>query len=77
MVELTLFLGDKVDELEQQIEERKADVETLVDGMFHSDDHVLSSLQKLGDQLSRCCSGEDANKAEEEIIKSLRDVCAR
>ncbi|KAJ4392390.1 hypothetical protein N0V85_007096 [Neurospora sp. IMI 360204] len=77
VVELTLFLGDKVDELEQQNEERKADVETLVDGMFHSDDHVLSSLQKLGDQLSRSCSGEDANKAEEDMISSLRDVCAR
>lgn len=75
MVELALFLGDKVDELEAQNEDRKTEVETLVDGMFHSDDHVLASLQKLGDQLS--CPGEDANKAEEEMVRSLRDVCAR
>lgn len=77
MVELALFLGDKVDELEAQNEDRKADVEALVDGMFHSDDHVLSSLQKLGDQLSRSYSGEDASKAEEDMVKSLRDICAR
>ncbi|KAL0472809.1 hypothetical protein QR685DRAFT_515128 [Neurospora intermedia] len=77
VVELALFLGDKVDELEAQNEDRKADVEALVDGMFHSDDHVLSSLQKLGDQLSRSYSGEDASKAEEDMVKSLRDICAR
>ncbi|KAK3953897.1 hypothetical protein QBC32DRAFT_360666 [Pseudoneurospora amorphoporcata] len=83
VVELALFLADKVDELEAQNEDRKADVETLVDGMFHSDDHVLSSLQKLGDQLSMsrsCSSGEEEanNKAEEEdMVRSLRDVCAR
>ncbi|KAK3485648.1 hypothetical protein B0T13DRAFT_484518 [Neurospora crassa] len=70
-------LEERQRDLVQSNEERKADVETLVDGMFHSDDHVLSSLQKLGDQLSRSCSGEDASKAEEDMVKSLRDICAR
>ena len=65
--------------MEYQAEERKADVETLVDGMFHSDDHVLSSLQKLGDQLNKSWAGEEAtcSKAEQEMVGCLRDVCAR
>ncbi|KAK3399452.1 hypothetical protein B0T20DRAFT_497736 [Sordaria brevicollis] len=76
-IELALFLGDKVDELEAQVEERREDVETLVDGMFHADDHVLASLQKLGDQLSRTTLGEEANEKEERMVRGLRDICAR
>ncbi|KAF3769449.1 hypothetical protein M406DRAFT_343702 [Cryphonectria parasitica EP155] len=71
-VELLLqSLDYRVSELEQQNTASRDEVVSIVDSVLHTDDKLLSSLQKLGWEL-------DAEDTEEtESVTKLREICAR
>lgn len=61
----------RVSELDQQVQGSGGDAANIVDDVLHSDDKLLSSLQKLGWELDT----EDPEEAES--VNKLRDICAR
>lgn len=58
-------------ELDQGIKESGKDLANIVDEVLHSDDKLLSSLQKLGWEL------ETEDREETETVSQLREICAR
>lgn len=68
---LSQSLDYRLTELEQQTKGGSEDVSQLVDGMLHSDDKLLSSLQKLGWEL------DTEDPEETDSVTKLRDICAR
>ncbi len=71
MEELSLGLHLRSSELEQQGSGGGSNLQQSVDGLFRSDDKLLSSLQKLGWEL------ETEDPEEQESVRELRDICAR
>lgn len=68
---LSQSLDYRVSELEEQMKGTSGDLTKIVDEMLHSDDKLLSSLQKLGWELDT----EDPEEAES--VTKLREICAR
>lgn len=68
---LTQSLDYRVSELEQQSRGTAGDLTAIIDSMLHSDDKLLSSLQKLGWELDM----EDPE--ETDSVTKLREICAR
>lgn len=58
-------------ELDQGIKESGKDLANIVEEALHSDDKLLSSLQKLGWEL------ETEDREETETVSQLREICAR
>ncbi|AEO68724.1 a3180d0a-819e-45aa-94ff-4af92c298886 [Thermothielavioides terrestris] len=69
--QLSESLNSRVLELEQRTAGAGAAIQQTVDTLFHSDDKLLSSLQKLGWELKT----EDGE--EQEDVALLRETCAR
>jgi hypothetical protein len=69
--ELSQSLEFRVADLEQQSKVAGNDLHQTVDGLLHSDDKLLSSLQKLGWEL------ETEDPEEEETVSKLREICMR
>lgn len=68
---LSQSLDFRVSDLEQQAKDTRAGLGQTVDNIFHSDDKLLSSLQKLGWELDQ----EDPE--EKETVEQLREICMR
>lgn len=68
---LSQSLDYRLAEMEAQSKSSGDDVNKIVDGMLHSDDKLLSSLQKLGWEL------DSEDPEETESVSKLRDICAR
>jgi hypothetical protein len=64
-------LESKIVELEEQSKGDGASVQQTADSLFHSDDKLLSSLQKLGWEL------ETEDPEEQHNVVTLRETCAR
>lgn len=71
MDELSQSLDSRILELEQRGYGGVADVKQTADALFHSDDKLLSSLQKLGWEL------ETEDPEEQDNVVTLRETCAR
>ncbi|KAK0622579.1 hypothetical protein B0T14DRAFT_150219 [Immersiella caudata] len=69
--ELSQGLDSRIAELEQRGYGGVADVKQTADALFHSDDKLLSSLQKLGWEL------ETEDPEEQDNVITLRETCAR
>ncbi|KAK4444344.1 hypothetical protein QBC34DRAFT_498362 [Podospora aff. communis PSN243] len=69
--ELSQGLDSRIAELEQRGYGGVADVKQTADALFHSDDKLLSSLQKLGWEL------ETEDPEEQDNVVTLRETCAR
>jgi len=69
--ELSQGLDSRIAESEQQGYGGVADVKQTADALFHSDDKLLSSLQKLGWEL------ETEDPEEQDNVVTLRETCAR
>ncbi|CAM1505097.1 Fc.00g107340.m01.CDS01 [Cosmosporella sp. VM-42] len=69
--ELSQSLDFRVSDLEQQAKDLKANLTQTIDGVFHSDDKLLSSLQKLGWEL------DQDDPEEEQTVEKLREICMR
>ncbi|KAJ4303923.1 hypothetical protein N0V88_001523 [Collariella sp. IMI 366227] len=69
--DLSQSLSSRVLELEQQSTGASATIQQTMDTLFHSDDKLLSSLQKLGLELET----EDAEEQRDVVM--LRETCAR
>ncbi|KAK0639544.1 hypothetical protein B0T16DRAFT_423361 [Cercophora newfieldiana] len=69
--ELSQSLDSRIAELEQRGYGGVADVKQTADALFHSDDKLLSSLQKLGWEL------ETEDPEEQDNVVTLRETCAR
>lgn len=67
---LSQSLEYQLAELEQQTKGDSEVVSQMIDGMLHSDDKLLSSLQKLGWEL------DTEDPEETESVTKLRDICA-
>lgn len=68
---LSQSLDYRLAELQTQGKSAGDEVNKIVDGMLHSDDKLLSSLQKLGWEL------DSEDPEETESVSKLRDICAR
>ncbi|KAJ4391032.1 hypothetical protein N0V93_004645 [Gnomoniopsis smithogilvyi] len=68
---LSQSLDYRLAELQQQTKSSSDGVTKLIDDMLHSDDKLLSSLQKLGWEL------DTEDPEETESVTKLRDICAR
>ncbi|CAN8097332.1 unnamed protein product [Discula destructiva] len=68
---LSRSLDYRLTELEQQSKDAQDNMANTVDDMLHSDDKLLSSLQKLGGEL------DTEDPEETESVSKLRDICAR
>ncbi|KAK1756381.1 hypothetical protein QBC47DRAFT_379831 [Echria macrotheca] len=68
--ELSQRLDSRIAELEQQTTAGR-DVQETANALFHSDDRLLSSLQKLGWEL------ETEDPEEQDNVVMLRETCAR
>lgn len=68
---LSQSLDYRLAELQQQTKDGSDGVTQVVDDMLHSDDKLLSSLQKLGWEL------DTEDPEETESVTKLRDICAR
>lgn len=72
MEELSQRLDSRIAELEQQSGGGgRASVQQTAEALFHSDDKLLSSLQKLGYEL------ETEDPDEQDNVVMLRETCAR
>ena len=69
--ELSQSLTYQTTDLEQQCKASEAGVKQTVDSILKSDDKLLLSLQKLSSDL------EPGRSDDDEIIASIRDLCAR
>ncbi|KAK3357981.1 hypothetical protein B0T25DRAFT_175145 [Lasiosphaeria hispida] len=69
--ELSQRLDSRIIELEQQGKGDGTSIRQTVDTLFHSDDKLLSSLQKLGWEL------ETEDPEEQDNVVMLRETCAR
>ncbi|PNY26329.1 Uncharacterized protein TCAP_03735, partial [Tolypocladium capitatum] len=69
--ELSQNLGFRLSDLEQQGRDARPSLEEVVDGIFRSDDKLLSSLQKLGSEL------EQPDPDESQAVEKLREICMR
>lgn len=68
---LSQGLDYRISEMEQQIRSTSEEVTDIVGAVLHSDDKLLSSLQKLGLELNT----EDPEEIES--VAKLREICAR
>ena len=68
---LSQNLDFRVTDLEQQTKDAKASLNQVVDSTFHSDDKLLSGLQKLGYEL------DQDDPEEEQTVEQLREICMR
>lgn len=68
---LSQNLDFRVSELEQQTKDARASLSQVVDSTFHSDDKLLSSLQKLGYEL------DQDDPEDEQTVEQLREICMR
>lgn len=64
-------LGYRVTDLEQQTKDTRTVLNETVDGIFRSDDRLLSSLQKLGWEL------DQQDPEEQQTVEKLREICMR
>ncbi len=64
-------LDFRASDLEQQSKTAGSNLRQTVDGLLHSDDKLLSSLQKLGWEL------ETGDPDEEAAVDELREICMR
>ncbi len=71
MEELSQTLDSRITELEQQSRGDGNSFQQTVDTLMHSDDKLLSSLQKLGLEL------ETEDPEEQDNVVMLRETCAR
>ncbi|KAF7556841.1 hypothetical protein G7Z17_g1178 [Cylindrodendrum hubeiense] len=69
--DLSHGLGYRVADLEQQTKDVRTILNETVDGIFHSDDKLLSSLQKLGWEL------EQRDPEEQKTVEKLREILMR
>lgn len=69
--ELSQSLGARALGLEQHSSAAGSTIQQTVDTLFHSDDRLLASLQKLGWEL------ETENPEEKDRVVMLRETCAR
>lgn len=71
MEDLSHSLGYRVADLEQQTKDVRTILNETVDGIFHSDDKLLSSLQKLGWEL------DQRDPEEQKTVEKLREILMR
>lgn len=69
--DLSHSLGYRVADLEQQTKDVRTILNETVDGIFHSDDKLLSSLQKLGWEL------DQRDPEEQKTVDKLREILMR
>ncbi|KAL3425017.1 hypothetical protein PVAG01_04298 [Phlyctema vagabunda] len=69
--EMTENLSYQTLELQQQVKASEANVKQTVDAVLKSDDKLLSSLQKLSNDLEPSQSTDDV------LIEKIRELCAR
>ncbi|KEY72483.1 hypothetical protein S7711_05158 [Stachybotrys chartarum IBT 7711] len=69
--ELSQSLGFRVADLEQQVKDAEPSLNHTVDGIFQSDDSLLSSLQKLGWEL------DQQDPEQTQLVETLRETCMR
>lgn len=71
MEDLSHSLGYRVADLEQQTKDVRTILNETVDSVFHSDDKLLSSLQKLGWEL------DQRDPEEQKTVEKLREILMR
>ncbi|KAH7170075.1 hypothetical protein EDB81DRAFT_876124 [Dactylonectria macrodidyma] len=69
--DLAHSLGYRIADLEQQTKDVRTILNETVDGVFHSDDKLLSSLQKLGWEL------DQRDPEEQKSVEKLREILMR
>ncbi|KAK7427177.1 hypothetical protein QQZ08_006290 [Neonectria magnoliae] len=69
--DLSHGLGYRLSDLEQQTKDVRTILNETVDGILHSDDKLLSSLQKLGWEL------DQRDPEEQQMVEKLREICMR
>jgi hypothetical protein len=69
--EMSQSLDFRLSDMEQQSKSVGSGVAQTVDSLLHSDDKLLSSLQKLGWEL------DTEDPEEEATVNELREICMR
>ncbi|KPM35352.1 hypothetical protein AK830_g11226 [Neonectria ditissima] len=69
--DLSHGLGYRLSDLEQQTKDVRTILNETVDGVLHSDDKLLSSLQKLGWEL------DQRDPEEQQTVEKLQEICMR